>query len=50
MQDDGGGWDEAINWASATLGRKVPNPSGAEPEVSRWGDGAAQNTGQRQPH
>jgi hypothetical protein len=39
MQDDGGAWGNAINWASNTLGRNVPDPSGAEapgPEYSRW--------------
>ena len=26
MQDDKGAWDEAISWASSTLGRDVPKP------------------------
>jgi hypothetical protein len=50
MQDDGGAWDNAINWASSTLGRDVPNPSGARAKHSRWGGGGAQNTGQGQSH
>jgi hypothetical protein len=41
MQDDFGAWGEAISWASSTLGRDVPNPSGARAEHSRWGGGAA---------
>jgi hypothetical protein len=52
MQEDGShAWDAAISWASHTLGRDVPNPSGAKAEISRWEDGgAAQNTGQGQSH
>jgi hypothetical protein len=37
MQDDGGAWENAMNWASTTLGRNVPNPAAADgPECSRW--------------
>jgi hypothetical protein len=51
MQDDFGAWDEAIDWASSTLGRDVPHPLGVKVGNSRWGDGgAAQNNGQGQSH
>jgi hypothetical protein len=41
MQDDGGAWSEAMNWASTTLGRRIPDPRETASETQSDGIGQA---------